>query len=372
MRMKQFKIPCYLPGIMAAGFLVAGDTYATQSSPTPGPSVGHRPVVTNLTLGTGKGAGNGVITDPAASFGMGDTIRLMSAVGVDADGDTDKTGAYCVWYKVPAGGGSPVLVKDPGPADRNCEYTIQAGDIGFHIRNSIKIYSDPDIAVAKGYTINPVDSIATETLSANSVVAPYIRGLKTKARTDFQSISWTHDEKDGFPSTGYAGAEFQMLIDNGTGTLINNLYTWQSSDTTEMSVDANGNVTLIKAPSGELSVTATPGAAGTALTYRFRVQDWFFDYGGNAHFQQVNSWANSYVCGTGLATQRQLVGNANYQTPSIGSLFGEWGSAGPSLFSTGNFFFWINSTSAIELQSGTEVRMNSNNQAANGMCHIRL
>lgn len=380
MRMKQFTTQYSLLAVAVAGFLVTGKAYATQSPPTPGPSVGHRPVLTNLTLGTGKGAGNGVITDPAASFGMGDTIRLLSAVGTDADGDPDKAGAYCVWYKVPAGGGTPVLVKDPGPADRDCKYTIQPGDIGFHIQNSIKIYSDPDLAAAKKYTINPVDSIATETLSATAVTTPYIKGLKTKKRTDFSSsTSWTHSESDRFPSTGYAGAEFQMLIDNGAGTLINNLYKWQSSSTAEMSVDANGNITLIKPPSGELSVTATPGFGGAEFNYRFRIRDWFVSYGGNAPFTQANSWATgqciTQLGGTGPATQAQLTPAKNIgdypDKPSMGSLFGEWGSAGPSLFTGSDFFFWLNQNVLVSLISGDLMRAHSQN-AGNAMCHIRL
>lgn len=365
-------------GITVAGFVVPGVGFATESPHTQGVSVGHRPVLTNLLLGTGKGAGNGVITDPGASFGVGDTIRLMSATVVDADGDKDKAGAYCVWYKIPAGGGTPVLVKDPGPADRNCEYTIQAGDVGFHIQNIIKVYSDPDSAVAKGYTINPVDSVATEVLSASAVVAPYIKGLKTKGRTDMWARTWTHNEKDGFPTVGYSGAEFQMLIDNGTGTLINNLYTWTSSNATEMSVDANGNVTLIKAPSGELSVTATPGTAGTALTYRFRVRDWFVNYGGNAYFPQINGWATTTCVtslgGTGLATQAQLTTATKVgeqpSKPSMGTLFGEWGSVGPSL-DKGHTFMWVSQTRFVVVQTG-ELYTPVPNGIGNGLCHISL
>lgn len=375
--MRFFVSPHTILGITVAGFVVPGVGFATESPHTQGVSVGHRPVLTNLLLGTGKGAGNGVITDPGASFGVGDTISLMSATVVDADGDKDKAGAYCVWYKIPAGGGTPVLVKDPGPADRNCEYTIQAGDVGFHIQNIIKVYSDPDSAVAKGYTINPVDSVATEVLSASAVVAPYIKGLRPKKRSDMLSPQWTHNESDGFPSTGYAGAEFQMLIDNGTGTLINNLYTWTSSNATEMSVDANGNITLIKAPSGELSVTATPGTAGTALTYRFRVRDWFVSYGSKASFAEVNRWGTgtcvTSLGGTGLATVAQLTPakklNEFVSGSSMGSLYGEWGSTGSSLFPPNALEFHTD-TKQVNMSYGHFFDLQS--LSANGMCHISL
>lgn len=375
--MTQFKYPHFLLGIVVAGLWFAGDVYATQSLPTLGPSVGHRPVMTNLVLATKVGPANGVITDSAAILSVGSTIELLSAAGspsgVDVDGDKDKAGAYCVWYKVPAGGGTPVLIQDNGPTDRSCQYTIQMSDVGFHIQNISKIYSDADIAAAKGYTINPIESIATETLSATAVAAPYIKGLRTNTNQ-----SWTHNEKDGFPTIGYDGAAFKMLIDNGTGTLMNSQYTWQSSNTSEVSVDNDGNIIINKAPSGEISITATPSVGGV-ITYRFKIRDWFINAGYPVGFTQMQGW-ESYGCitphgGTGLATQAQMTPATKVgeypNKPGIGTIFGEWGAGGPGLWthSPPTNAVWTKERSVVNLQSGNLL---NNWSTASGLCYVRL
>ena len=57
--------------------------------------------------------------------------------------------------------------------------------------------------------------------------------------------------------------------------------------------------------------------------------------------------------------------------PSMGSLFGEWGSAGPSLFNSSNFFNWVSQTSQASMQTGGLARA-SNINGGGGLCHIRL
>lgn len=381
--MTQFKYPHFLLGSVVAGLWFAGEAYATQSPVTPGPSVGHRPVMTNLVLATKVGPANGVITDSTAILSVGSTIESLSVAGspsgVDVDGDEDKAGAYCVWYKVPAGGGTPVLIQDNGPTDRSCQYTIQMSDVGFHIQNIIKIYSDADIAAAKGYTINPIESIATETLSATAVAAPYIKGLRTT--TDLPSNiagkAWTHNEKDGFPTIGYVGAAFKMLIDNGTGTLMNSQYTWQSSNTDEVSVDNDGNIIINKAPSGEISITATPSVGGV-ITYRFKIRDWFINAGYPVSFSQMKGW-ESYGCiiphgGTGLATQAQMTPATKVgeypNKPGMGTIFGEWGSGGSGLWTSSNFSKWNEDGSlSVSMQDGSLIKGWVTNSA---LCHVSL
>ncbi|MEG0171507.1 MAG: hypothetical protein RR774_05805, partial [Acinetobacter sp.] len=149
--------------------------YATPSAPTPGPSVGHRPVVTGLILGASDVGGiyKGDMTLSSTSLKPGEGISLASAAGgpngMDVDGDLDKFGAHCVWYRVD-NQGVETVVKDPGPNDRNCSYTIQASDAGFKIKNVITIFSDQDVATQKGYTLNPIGSMPVETVSANNVI----------------------------------------------------------------------------------------------------------------------------------------------------------------------------------------------------------
>lgn len=168
--------------------LAASCAYAVESPVTPGPSVGHRPVINGLILGTGNAPNGGDITLNNTILNVGDTIGLWAATGIDADGDLDKAGAHCVWYRVDPNTNAETVVRDPGAADRNCHYTIQAADIGFKIKNVIKIFSDQDIATTKGFTINPIDSWPVETLSSNEVQSyqpfEYIR-LGVDSGTDY-------------------------------------------------------------------------------------------------------------------------------------------------------------------------------------------
>ncbi|WP_306588081.1 hypothetical protein [Hafnia paralvei] len=207
--MTQFKYPHFLLGSVVAGLLVAGEAYATQSAPTPGPSVGHRPVPKLVVEG---GAGDASITNTSTYLPVGSTIKLMS---VDIDDDEVK-GAYCVWYKVNAS--TSVVIHDPGPADRSCEYTLQRSDIGYKIKVSVTGYSDVDKALAKGYTVNPIDSLPIELLSALSVIPqPFIREIgndKGVAKDEHM-----FNPSAGFPSriSYHQGAKGSLYLDNGTG-----------------------------------------------------------------------------------------------------------------------------------------------------------
>ena len=111
-----------------------------------------------------------LLESQANKFYVGSTIRLMANV-VDADGDETKAGAYCVWHRYPSGGGAGVLIQDPGPADRNCQYTPTMSDVNGRFTVSVTVFSDSDKAQAKGYTLNPESSKVTG-FGTNVVVLP--------------------------------------------------------------------------------------------------------------------------------------------------------------------------------------------------------
>ncbi|EIP0297679.1 hypothetical protein LRN22_004168 [Salmonella enterica] len=314
---------------------MSGPAGAIQSPSTPGPSVGHRPVVTGLVLGTGVGANNGDITDPKTFLKVGDTIGLISATGRDTDDDIIKAGAYCVWYKVAPATGAPVLLQDPGSADRNCQYTIQPSDAGFHLQTMVTLYSDQDIATVKGYTLNPIESIAADTLSATAVVAPYLKGLFIEGNPQGQT-PFTFDKSDGFPTIGFEGATFKILIDDGTGKSINDQYVWSSSRKNEVSVNNIGEVTLDTKPSGDVTIEALPVNGRGAITYNIKLKYWFDIYtgpAGSSGGKQFDMWKNMCssagrnVIDRGLYTTAIIGGSP---TRGIGTLWGEWGSGGKS------------------------------------------
>lgn len=214
--------------MMCGSLVTTGVVFATTSLPTLGPSVGHRPDVINLKLVTG----NADITSASAMLYPGANINLLDVAGgpngMDVDGDLDKAGAHCVWYKVDTNGVETV-VKDPGPNDRTCFYTMQASDIGFKIKNTITIFSDQDNATAKGYVLNPIASLPINTVSHNEVTPhlPY---------TDSVILSSsTRDTRLGAVISGT-----YRFNANGGPTDDETLYLWGEIGTTAARVLAEG------------------------------------------------------------------------------------------------------------------------------------
>lgn len=272
--MTQFKYPHFLLGTVVAGLWVAGEAYATQSLPTLGPSVGHRPVMTNLVLATKVGPANGVITDSAAILSVGSTIELLSAAGgpggVDVDGDEDKAGAYCVWYKVPAGGGTPVLIQDNGPTDRSCQYTIQTSDIGFKIKADVTVFSDTDKAQAKGYTLNPMKSLPEVQESTNAVVpAPFFSGWIIDGHR--RALKLGNEVR----LSAFENAELQLIIDDGNGTQMKNEEFIWSSSSSEITVNALGVVNFQSHAKDYIFIEAISKGSGSSIKLRVAIGSWF-------------------------------------------------------------------------------------------------
>lgn len=354
----RFKYSCFF----VITLMVTGKVYATESLPTQGPSVGHRPVVTGLILGTGTGPGNGIITDSTVKLSVGSTIGLLSAAGgpggMDIDGDEDKAGAYCVWYKIPAGGGTPIVIQDRGPADRNCQYTVQMSDAGFKIKVDVTIFSDTDKALAKGYTLNPVASMPVEQISANEVVAPYLKGLfieKNNLGSEF-----TFNESDGFPTIAFKGATFKVLIDDGVGNLINGQYSWSSSRKNEVSVNNDGEVTFDTKPSGSVIIEARSRNGGGVIKYEFKTKYWMDIYTGPTGVYAPDGYQhliNSCVNDGRKAIPKELYTTVKMpgENPvrGIGTLFGEWGSGGKSdPYKTIHYQPWVDSYILYTYHSG--------------------
>ncbi|MGE4800120.1 inverse autotransporter beta domain-containing protein [Yersinia hibernica] len=128
----------------------------------------------------------------------------------------------------------------------------------------------------------------------------------------------------GFPTTGFAGAKFQMMI-NGNTTK-NSDYNWSSDNISLVSIDTTGSVTFrdpANAPSSEIKITANPKAGGSALSYTFRITDWFSDKMYGTHTNQV-ARDTCQDAGKNLPPLNKLT-NGHY-TRGIGSLWAEWGN----------------------------------------------
>lgn len=280
--MKLFKYNIFSLMIIFIWLVSATNAYAIPSAPTPGPSVGHRPIVTDLVIGArSAGGAQADITLPSTSLVPGDFLYLARASGgpnaADIDGDLDKIGAHCVWYKVHTDGTSTVA-QDPGPNDRICQYTIQTSDIGFKIKNVIRIFSDQDVATQKGYTLNPIDSLPVETVSA-AVVGQSILPFQYKG---------LYESKYGYVDVG-SMAQFKTMIKDGTFMLGNSMdssgyvesmgadFVWTSSDPSSLQV-SDGLITVKDLPAGPVIIRAENTSSGITYEYTvLRPKQWFTD-----------------------------------------------------------------------------------------------
>lgn len=311
--MKLFKYNTVLL-MMFGGLVGAGMAYATPSAPTPGPSVGHRPVVTGLVLGVVDAGGiyKGDMTLSSTSLKPGEGIGLFNAAGgpngMDVDGDLDKAGAHCVWYRVDTNGVETV-VQDPGPNDRNCSYTIQSGDVGHKIKNVITIFSDQDSATQKGYTLNPIASMPVETVSANSVtwnLVPLTIEVNGK----------THPGDAGFPTSGFSQATFKLAGMPATGT------TWTSSHA-NVAVTPDGQVTFNDVVSGPVTIKGE-STSGLKAEYTFTLNRWFTGFG---QMKLNFADAEAYCQNRGEEIAKQDRANASDHPDRPGkSMVSEWGN----------------------------------------------
>ncbi|WP_145507725.1 Ig-like domain-containing protein [Yersinia hibernica] len=123
---------------------------------------------------------------------------------------------------------------------------------------------------------------------------------------------------EGFPTTGYANAKFQI---NATGNIASNTnYTWASNETTAMNVDNEGNVTLIDSNIRNKSVKITARDNVNAYRYEFKVTSWFMVAAAYKKFSDAQAFCSS--AGMVIPSRGQLTKGEGIR--GIGSLWSEW------------------------------------------------
>ncbi|SCC69754.1 Ig-like domain-containing protein, partial [Kosakonia oryziphila] len=157
----------------------------------------------------------------------------------------------------------------------------------------------------------------------------------------------TFNLSGGFPTTGFTGATFQVLL-NGSATN-NSSYTW-SSNQTWVSVDNSGHVSFIGTPTSAtktVTITATPTASGTPYTYTFTVSKWFVNNGGIAlNWNDANTYCSSRGgLGTALDLTNVTSGTGS-RAGNSGALWSEWGAL--SSYSGSGFISDYNWTSEFD------------------------
>lgn len=178
------------------------------------------------------------------------------------------------------------------------------------------------------------DGIATATLTntaaGHSVVTATVNGSSQTVSTTvvavpaFTGVSvngTTFATNNGFPSTGFTGAEFSLTV---TGAASD--YTWSSSASSWAPVDSSGKVSFTsQGNASPVTITATPTGGGTPLNYIFTVGSWFINNGST-----VMNWANASTWCTNQSLSQPTRGELTMggDTRAVGSLWSEWGVMG--------------------------------------------
>ena len=130
------------------------------------------------------------------------------------------------------------------------------------------------VATAKLVSLVAGDNLVTATVGGktseaktSTFVAPQITSVSVNGAT--------FDVDKGFPTTGFKGAEFSLVI--AETSPLN--YTWSSS-ASWAPVNTTGKVSFTsQGNSSPVIITAQPKAGGTALTYTITVKSWFSHHG---------------------------------------------------------------------------------------------
>ncbi|UCQ10320.1 Ig-like domain-containing protein [Edwardsiella tarda] len=136
---------------------------------------------------------------------------------------------------------------------------------------------------------------------------------------------------EGFPSTGFIGAKFQLQINNDTAR--NSAYTWSSSAPGWVSISPTGEVQLTTEPATRqpVTLTATAKDGGDTLTYHFDIRDWFISAGAWNYMSadDADAWCSTQGNGYQVPSYTRVTNTTFNLSPGyrdIGGLWTEWGA----------------------------------------------
>ncbi|WP_270828613.1 Ig-like domain-containing protein [Aeromonas sp. Y318-1] len=177
----------------------------------------------------------------------------------------------------------------------------------------------------------------------------------------------------GFPTTGFTGAKFQLLMNNVTTW--NTDYNWTTNQPGWTSVDASGIVTFTGTASTatkSVTITATPKGGASARNYAFVVGKWY-SVSTSAIYTYTSTVTYCSGIGAVMPTRLGLI-NSNITTGSVtarglGYLWGEFGNITSSTYpsasanwtnnwtrtsdvaGSGRYFVWMSNPSVSALVS---------------------
>lgn len=127
----------------------------------------------------------------------------------------------------------------------------------------------------------------------------------------------------GFPTTTFNGANFTLGTPDGKTA---SDYTWTSSQTSWVSVNSSGVVTLTGKPTSatkSVTILATPKTTGLVLSYKFTVKYWFAtgQWADLSYADSVTKCASQ----SGASIPPTEVLTSGNSSRAVGNLHGEWG-----------------------------------------------
>lgn len=322
--MKLFKYNTVLLLMMFGGLVGAGMAYATPSAPTPGPSVGHRPVLKNLgmsSIGDTQDA-----TKPSTGLTPGIELTMGGLGRFDKDGDpVTYTNAWtCNWYRVPMDGTAETQIKSSICYPEGMNWVIQSADIGFKLKLEVLYRSDQAAASAAGYTVNPVEALPISIVTANPVsAATYFSGITVNGKT--------LPAKDGFPITAFGGAKFKLNVADGTP----NDYIWRTMGSQSISVTPEGEVVFLankKIANQRVEVFAKSKKTNIEHIYRLHPKKWFTNTG-SAILSNLSEVEYNQAC----VSSSHLAG-LPHATDDFAPLVSEWGVVNESNYPGSGFY----------------------------------
>lgn len=182
-------------------------------------------------------------------------------------------------------------------------------------------------------------------LIGSDVVGSVLVRLRPEAKITAVSVNGaTFDAGSQFPKTGFAGANFKLLIN---GNVYNNYdYDWESSDGAVMVSPAG--ITMTGVPNGEVTITATDQLLPeNKAIYTFRLATWFINNGNTSmSYTAADSWCASQPGGYATPSYTKMIddnSSESLQRLANGRLINEWGTL-HSYSGWYQFFYWARET----------------------------
>ncbi|MFV8845806.1 Ig-like domain-containing protein [Serratia fonticola] len=236
--------------------------------------------------------------------------------------------------------------------------SIEGETVNFTATNGVTLLATSGVTDSNG----EVKIVLTSDTAVNSdVTATTANGVSATVNVAFfADVQMTHilangasfSADDGFPKTGFTGAEFQLVV--GEDPAGNSSYSW-SSDQSWASVDGSGNVRFNQEPTSannRVTITAEHTGNGSTLTYQFTVNRWFRN---NSYFligvSEAAAWCSSQGGGYAVPsyselTDRTPTAQTGANRDANARLWNEWGSM--SRYSNGWFAgnYWVRELTA--------------------------